>query len=395
MPRFDAVGRYRWRGFGDDLTGNESGGLGQFNSAYGNLATGNFQEWQLGLEFSLPIGFRQAHAGVRNAELLLARDRALLRDQQREVIHELSDAIAEMDRTFVVAQTSYNRLIASRQQHEALVVPFEENKEVSLDLLLDAQRRLLESEVRYYRALAEYALAVKNVHFVKGTLLDYDGVYLAEGPWPGEAYPTPPSSNRMRGKPRPLNYASKRAPVVGWGEMPQEPAGVPCETSGDIPGDSTPPASKPYLEEPASALVPAAVGDKTAPSQASPARYTPPATSATSGSKSPYSGLVPAMAVDKTASATKPAPFLTPQIAPKRLPPAPASRGMLTDSSWRRERSGVAPRMLSRRSRFPAALVCFGFASAGGRDNLGRSCSVRASYSKGSGACSHHECSGN
>ena len=70
MPRLDAVGRYRWRGFGDDLTGNESGGLGQFNSAYGNLATGNFQEWQLGVEFSLPFGFRREHAGVRNAELL-------------------------------------------------------------------------------------------------------------------------------------------------------------------------------------------------------------------------------------------------------------------------------------------------------------------------------------
>jgi hypothetical protein len=324
MPRLDAIGRYRWRGFGDDLTGNESGGLGQFNSAYGNLATGNFQEWQLGLEFSLPIGFRQAHAGVRNAELLLARDRALLRDQQREVIRELSDAIAETDRTFVVAQTSYNRLIASRQQHEALVVPFEENKEVSLDLLLDAQRRLLESEVRYYRALAEYALAVKNVHFIKGTLLDYDGVYLSEGPWPGEAYADAADLESMRGKPRPLNYASKRAPVVGWGEMPQEPAGVPCQTSGEIPGEPQPPATNQYLEEPASALVPTAVGDKTAPVQASPARYTPPSTPA-SGSKSPYGGLVPAMAIDKTASATKPAPFPTPQIAPKRLPPAPAS----------------------------------------------------------------------
>jgi len=323
MPRFDAIGRYRWRGFGDDLTGNESGDLGQFNSAYGNLATGNFQEWQLGLEFSLPIGFRQAHAGVRNAELLLARDRALLRDQQREVIRELSDAIAETDRTFVVAQTSYNRLIASRQQHEALLVPFEENKEISLDLLLDAQRRLLESEVRYYRAMAEYALAVKNVHFVKGTLLDYDGVFLTEGPWPGEAYRDAADLESMRGKPRPLNYASKRAPVVGWGEMPQEPAGVPCETSGDIPGDPQPPAKNDYLDEPASALVPAAVGDRTAPQQVSPAKFSTSA--AASNTSSSTSRLVPALAVDKTPAApvTKPAPFSTPQVAPKRLPPAP------------------------------------------------------------------------
>jgi outer membrane protein TolC len=331
MPRLDAVGRYRWRGFGDDLTGNESGGLGQFDSAYGNLATGNFQEWQLGVEFSLPIGFRRAHAGVRNAELVLARDRALLRDQQREVIHELSDAIAEADRTFVVAQTSYNRLIASQQQHQALLAPFEENKEVSLDLLLDAQRRLMESELRYYRGLAEYAIATKNVHYVKGTLLDYDGVYLAEGPWPGAAYEDAVDLESLRGKPRKLNYASSRAPVVGWGEMPQDvKGGAAGEASEEFPVEAHE-QSPAYLDEPASALVPAAVGDKTAPGQATHANWlTKPAT--TKGASSSKSGLVPAMATDKTAppsttpaAATTPAPFAVPRVSPKRLPPAPSS----------------------------------------------------------------------
>ena len=39
---------------------------------------------------------------ARNAELLLARERALLKDQQREVVHEAADAISEMDRAYVV-----------------------------------------------------------------------------------------------------------------------------------------------------------------------------------------------------------------------------------------------------------------------------------------------------
>lgn len=293
MPRFDAIGRYRWRGFGDDLTGNESGGLGQFNSAYGNLATGNFQEWQLGLELSVPIGFRQAHAGVRNAELLLSRERALLRDQQREVIHELSDAIAEMDRTFAVAQTSYNRLIASRQQHEALVVPFEENKEIPLDLLLDAQRRLMESEVRYYRALAEYAIATKNVHYVKGTLLEYDGVYLAEGPWPGEAYRDAADMDARRGKPRKLNYASSRAPVVGWGEMPQDVEGAPGEVIEEFPVEHHEAEPGIFTEEPASALVPAKVNDKSAPHRATQAEWTVMPSSSKAGASSAANLLKP------------------------------------------------------------------------------------------------------
>ena len=178
---------------------------GQFDNAYGNLTSGDFQEWQLGVELSVPIGFRRAHAGVRNAELMLARDRALLRDQQREVIHELSDAIAEMDRTFVVAQTSYNRLMASRQQLAALVVPCTKRTRKCRSICCSTPSGgWPEAESRYYRALAEYAMATKNVHFVKGTLLDYDGVYLAEGPGRARPTRTRPTSNRCAGQPRPL-----------------------------------------------------------------------------------------------------------------------------------------------------------------------------------------------
>jgi hypothetical protein len=56
-----------------------------------------------------------------------------------------------------------------------------------LDLisLLDAQRRLPEAESQHYRSRTEYAIALKNVHFEKGTLLEYLGVIHAEGSWQG------------------------------------------------------------------------------------------------------------------------------------------------------------------------------------------------------------------
>ena len=41
-----------------------------------------------------------------------------------------------------------------------------------------------EIEARFYIALIEYALAVKNVHYEKGSLLDYNEITLAEGGWP-------------------------------------------------------------------------------------------------------------------------------------------------------------------------------------------------------------------
>ncbi len=196
LPRLDAVGRYRWRGFGDDLF--PIGGLppgpmpgdppeARFDGAYSNLTSGDFQEWQLGFELSMPIGFRLAHVAARNAELVLARERALLRDQQREIVHEAADAIAEMDRLYAVLQSSYNRLLASQDQLGAVQAAYESDK-APLDLLLDAQRRRAEAVVDYTLNRSRYAVATKNVHFVKGTLLEYDGIFLAEGPWPGEAY---------------------------------------------------------------------------------------------------------------------------------------------------------------------------------------------------------------
>ncbi len=135
----------------------------------------------------MPIGFREGHVAERNAELQLCRERAILRDQQREVVHEVADAVAEVDRAYTVLQTSYNRLAANRDQLGAIQAAYESDK-VTFDLLLDAQRRVADAETDYYLSRTRYTLATKNVHFVKGTLLDYDGVHLAEGPWPDEAY---------------------------------------------------------------------------------------------------------------------------------------------------------------------------------------------------------------
>jgi outer membrane protein TolC len=243
LPRLDAVGRYRWRGFGDDLFPINEPPLPRFDNAYGDLTNGDFQEWQLGFELNVPIGFREAHVAARNAELLLCRERAILRDQQREVVHEVADAVAEVDRAYTVLQTSYNGLAANRDQLGAVQAAYEADK-APLDLYLDAQRRVADAETDYYLNRSRYTLAMKNVHFVKGTLLDYDGVHLAEGPWPGEAYVDAAKREATRGVPRVLNYASKRAPIVSQGTFPQNVLrGAP--QSGDA---TSKPAEQPGVE---------------------------------------------------------------------------------------------------------------------------------------------------
>ncbi|MFK8114773.1 MAG: TolC family protein [Rubripirellula sp.] len=190
-PKLDAIGRYRWRGLGHNLL-DPSGNNPEFNDAYQNLVDGNFQEWQLGLEYSAPIGFRQAYAAVRNARLSLVRDKAVLDEQQRQVTLEISQAIAELDRAYDIAQIHLNRRIAAAEQLNATEVLYNQSEEsqkgVLLDQLLDAQTRLADSETQYGRSLIEYMMAIKQIHNAKGSLLHYNQVYLSEGAWPAKAY---------------------------------------------------------------------------------------------------------------------------------------------------------------------------------------------------------------
>ena len=219
LPRFDAIGRYRWRGFGQRLLDSD-GNNARFDNAYEDLTGGDFQEWQVGVELNVPIGYRREFAATRNAELQLARERTILREQERQVLHEVSSAVADADRAFVVSQTSFNRLVAARVQYEALRVSYENDK-APLDLFLDAQRRLADADSRHHRSLVEYAVAVKNVHYAKGSLLDYDGVFLSEGGWPRKAYQDAREREQLRGKRRPLNYASSIAQRVAYGPYEQ------------------------------------------------------------------------------------------------------------------------------------------------------------------------------
>jgi outer membrane protein TolC len=186
LPRLDGVAKYRWFGFGDDLLGNN----GQpFGSAWDTLADGNYQEWQLGFEYSMPIGMRVGHVAVRHAELQLARDKAVLADQERVIVAEVSDSMAQIDRTYQISRAYYNRLEAARKELVEVRKKYEAGWGiVTLDRLLDANRRAAEAESGYFRSVVDYNLAMTNMYASRGALLDYDQVYLAEGKWPAKAY---------------------------------------------------------------------------------------------------------------------------------------------------------------------------------------------------------------
>jgi hypothetical protein len=237
LPRLDGVARYRWVGFGDQLIDpNNNKPEGSFDNAFETLTDGDFQEWQLGFQFSLPIGFRQELSSVRNAELQLARERALLKEEELELSHALQDAINDMNRFYRAMGTNFNRRKAAEDQVKAVERAFEAET-VTLDLLLDAQRRLADAEAAYFRALVDYNLALRQVHLRKGSLLEYNGVHLAEGPWPGKAYYDANERARERDAGLFIDYGFQRPGPVSLGAVMQHTGETPSEET--FPGEPT------------------------------------------------------------------------------------------------------------------------------------------------------------
>lgn len=177
MPSLDLVTIYRLRGLGQQLAGSD-------NSAFDELSSGDFQEYEASLELKLPVGFRQAHAAVRHAKFQLAREHSLLKEQERQVLHDLMSAVADCDRAHVQMQTNVNRYLAASEALDALETNRKAGMTVSLEQLLDAQRRISEAQTKYFLSMAEYTLATKNVQFEKGTLLETANLLIVDTPTP-------------------------------------------------------------------------------------------------------------------------------------------------------------------------------------------------------------------
>ena len=79
-PRLDVTGRYRASGL--------RRGLGE---SFTQLGTLDYPDWTLGLEYDMPLGNNAARAGLRAAELALARSRALALAEGQRVQFDLAE----------------------------------------------------------------------------------------------------------------------------------------------------------------------------------------------------------------------------------------------------------------------------------------------------------------
>ena len=207
LPTLNVTGLYRWLGLGENLVSYDNN-VPPFPStdsgAYNGIWQGDHQEGVIAIDFGMPIGFRRELANVRNAQLKLAEQIAILEDMELDVSRELANAIRALDLQYELIQTNFNRWLASTQEVEARLERYEAGQD-PISFTLDAQRRRAQGEAEYYRALGEYNKLIALIHRRKGTILAYNSVYFTEGPWSQKAYFDASENARRRGASRHLD----------------------------------------------------------------------------------------------------------------------------------------------------------------------------------------------
>src|SRR5262249_56847213 len=71
LPKLDATALYRWNGLSGEMP----------NEEHISTHAGQFTDWSVGINFSVPLGLRQGRALVRQQELIIARDQANVEQQ--------------------------------------------------------------------------------------------------------------------------------------------------------------------------------------------------------------------------------------------------------------------------------------------------------------------------
>jgi outer membrane protein TolC len=372
LPRLDVTGTYRFLGLGDVLYGanrtpfdpNDPLAL-TGSSALQTLATGQFQEWQLGAQMTFPIGFRKELTTVRHYQLQLAKERAKLQDLELELSHQLADAVRQLKLNFDLTQTNFNRTLAAVRQVDAVAAAFEAET-VTLDQLLEAQRRRAEAQANFFRTLLDYQRAIIGVHYRKGSLLEYNDIYLTEGPWPAKAKFDAHRRARARDAAWYINYGFTRPAVMSQGPINQGvdgfgfsqhgpesiPSGVPTEAT---PAEELPAPNQEELPSPQPSEPPVNTSARqtSAPAELS-AEHSPrgfdwgslgleakPTISGEFPSAQPTAPLTSAKATGSLAGA-KPLSAAVPQAASRLVPP-PRESTAVKDSSVQRAKHQWKP----------------------------------------------------
>ena len=189
------------------------------------MASDHYGNWTLGLQLTVPLGFRDQNAGVREGRLRLAQAYWSLRTDEDKVqrILELQyrnvlqyQRAVDINRTAVEA---YNNDLNVRYER------VRSGQELAVDTTLNTIRFGTAAMFAYYGFIANYNQALAGLEWAKGTLLERDNVVIAEGPLPNCAQVRAVDHERKRNKA--LILREQAAPLPPAGTVPSVGVSLP------------------------------------------------------------------------------------------------------------------------------------------------------------------------
>jgi outer membrane protein TolC len=169
LPTANAVALYRWNGLEGDMP----------NGAPISTGAGQYTDWALGINFSVPLGYRNGRATVRQQELQLARDQANIRQSVHAAVHQVAATVRNID-------SQYEQYLAYKETREAA----SENLELQLQRFRVGRvifLNVLQALNDWGNAVSNEALAITNYNVAlatlerqTGTILETHGVVFVE-----------------------------------------------------------------------------------------------------------------------------------------------------------------------------------------------------------------------
>lgn len=169
LPVLNLNASIRYYGLDDD-----------FSDAYERLGEGEFIEYLIGGQFEAPIGNRAAEAAFRRTRI--ERQIAVVRYQQavQTSVVEVKSALRELTTSWELIGMSRATRRAAADNYRALIEREEKGEpltpEFLLDLKLNTQARLAESELSEMRSIVDYNVALTRLQQATGTLLEHNQI---------------------------------------------------------------------------------------------------------------------------------------------------------------------------------------------------------------------------
>ena len=176
-------------------------GKGADENALANMMSGQFHSWSLGLSLDVPLGTRDAHAAVRVAKLNLARQYAILRDQELKAERYLARQYRQLFEFHEQTKALRAQREANASYLELQVRRVDIGQESIIDAnLLFAERDFVDALAQEYQAIVNYNIALAAFQFGKGTIMAYNNVIINDGPLPDVALARAVEHQRERTK---------------------------------------------------------------------------------------------------------------------------------------------------------------------------------------------------